>query len=61
MREHVYVSTACLHEEHGRCRRTCKFCAAPCQCECHADNRNGPLAYDDKGGRSRPKSDTRAP
>ena len=34
--EHVYISTACLHEEHGRCRRTCKFCAALCQCECHA-------------------------
>jgi hypothetical protein len=34
--EHRYLSTACLHGLHDRCRRTCKFCNAPCQCTCHA-------------------------
>jgi hypothetical protein len=33
--EHIYLSTACLHELHGRCRRTCKFCDTPCWCDCH--------------------------
>lgn len=38
---HDYVSTACLHEGedpalHGSCRKTCKFCDAPCQCPRHA-------------------------
>lgn len=45
--EHRYLSTACLHNEHGYCQADtglsgtktpaqCKFCAAPCQCACHA-------------------------
>lgn len=29
---HHYVSTACLHKLHTRCRDVCKFCAAPCEC-----------------------------
>jgi hypothetical protein len=29
---HAYVSTACFHEEHGACRKTCKYCNAPCSC-----------------------------
>lgn len=33
--EHEYVSTACQHDLHGRCRKTCKFCAASCRCPCH--------------------------
>lgn len=48
---HVYLSTSCLHGEHGYCRSatgsndstqwaktpaSCKFCGAPCICECHA-------------------------
>lgn len=36
-RRHVYVSTACQHELHATCRLTCKFCAAPCRCDCHED------------------------
>lgn len=37
---HAYVSTACLHEAddpdmHDSCRKTCKFCDAPCQCPGH--------------------------
>lgn len=32
---HAYLSTACLHGLHGRCRRTCKFCEQPCLCLCH--------------------------
>jgi hypothetical protein len=36
---HDYLSTACSHGLHDRCRRTCKFCRAPCRCGCHADSR----------------------
>lgn len=43
---HVYLSTGCLHSEHGYCQShtglsgaktpaVCKFCKAPCQCPCH--------------------------
>jgi hypothetical protein len=32
---HDYLSTACFHGLHGRCRRNCKFCDAPCNCACH--------------------------
>jgi hypothetical protein len=32
---HDYVSTACQHGQHERCRKTCKFCQTPCCCtEC---------------------------
>jgi uncharacterized protein YuzE len=33
---HEYLSTACWHEVHDECRRTCKFCDKPCACDCHA-------------------------
>ncbi|WP_372344664.1 hypothetical protein [Streptomyces sp. KL116D] len=44
---HIYLSTSCLHGEHGYCAggtgqagaktpAQCKFCAAPCICPCHA-------------------------
>lgn len=44
---HVYLSTGCLHNNHGHCvndhtvsgipkkPHTCKFCAAECLCPCH--------------------------
>lgn len=35
---HDYLSTACLHEQHDQCRRSCKFCPAECSCDCaHPD------------------------
>lgn len=34
--EHDYLSTACHHGLHDRCRQSCKFCGTKCQCECHA-------------------------
>ena len=34
-REHEYLSTACMHEMHDRCRMTCKWCTAGCRCTCH--------------------------
>jgi hypothetical protein len=34
---HDYLSTACLHERHGQCRHSCKFCGVQCRCECHHD------------------------
>jgi hypothetical protein len=34
-RGHSYVSTACHHDLHEQCRRTCKFCSTPCLCSCH--------------------------
>lgn len=44
--EHRYLSTSCLHDHHDYCNNThgavgpkkpaeCKFCAAPCRCQCH--------------------------
>ena len=30
-----YWSTACIHDRHDECRRTCKFCDQPCRCSCH--------------------------
>lgn len=33
---HFYLSTACKHTLHDRCRKTCKYCEAPCDCWCHA-------------------------
>jgi hypothetical protein len=38
--EHHYLSTACHHELHESCRRTCKFCEAECLCTCH-QNKGG--------------------
>ncbi len=35
---HIYLSTACQHDEHGLCRRTCKYCSAKCRCDCHQKN-----------------------
>jgi len=35
--EHLtYLSTACVHKLHARCRQACKFCGKPCACSCHA-------------------------
>lgn len=31
---HAYLSTACLHGLHARCRLTCKFCGVMCSCGC---------------------------
>jgi hypothetical protein len=37
---HRYLSTACRHQLHDRCREVCKFCDAPCICSHHqADER----------------------
>jgi hypothetical protein len=49
---HDYLSTACYHEDltggdpglHAACRRTCKFCDAPCACPRHASAGQPPLA-----------------
>lgn len=43
---HHYLSTGCLHGDHGYCQggagkigakrpAECKFCGAPCVCPCH--------------------------
>ncbi len=45
---HEYLSTGCLHGEHGYCKgetgavgakrpAECKFCGARCICDCHAE------------------------
>jgi hypothetical protein len=34
---HQYVSTACMHSRHDRCRERCKFCGMHCRCACHID------------------------
>jgi Family of unknown function (DUF5662) len=35
-----YVSTACMHEHHDRCRRRCKWCDSACRCACHIERQN---------------------
>lgn len=32
---HDYLSTACFHGLHDRCRKSCKFCGTNCKCYCH--------------------------
>lgn len=32
---HDYLSTACFHGLHERCRKECKFCGQWCKCKCH--------------------------
>lgn len=32
---HDYLSTACHHGLHDRCRKVCKFCPTACRCVCH--------------------------
>jgi hypothetical protein len=44
VRKHVYLSTACHHEEHDRCRKQCKFCQSKCNCRCHLTIDNKPTA-----------------
>lgn len=40
---HDYVSTACQHDLHARCRRVCKFCDVACRCDCgHPDTADQP-------------------
>lgn len=34
---HTYLSTSCAHGLNSRCRRTCKYCAAPCVWPGHTD------------------------
>lgn len=44
--DHAYLSTACQHVLHGACRFFCKYCPAPCECDCH-DGTDGPYpGYD---------------
>jgi hypothetical protein len=35
MSKHFYLSTACLHDLHDKCRKACKYCGSGCQCSCH--------------------------
>jgi hypothetical protein len=39
---HAYTSTACWHQLHLECRKTCKWCIAPCLCPCHASHPGDP-------------------
>lgn len=32
---HDYLSTACKHALHDKCRVNCKYCEAVCRCGCH--------------------------
>lgn len=62
--EHVYLSTACLHGEHGYCQHhtglsgaktpgVCRFCAAPCVCECHAATQTATVTAHPRAASSR--------
>lgn len=43
---HHYVSTACAHGQHRKCRALCKYCDTPCACtECtHEDLEDRPIS-----------------
>jgi hypothetical protein len=47
---HNYISTACHHDQHDACRKTCKFCAAKCCCQCHQAETPAPEGQKDKAG-----------
>jgi hypothetical protein len=32
---HNYISTACYHDLHAKCRLDCKWCEEKCDCYCH--------------------------
>jgi hypothetical protein len=38
--DHDYLSTACYHGFHERCRLMCKFCNTLCHCNCHQELQN---------------------
>lgn len=38
--EHHYISTACRHNLHDRCRKRCKFCGEPCLCKHHQEEQH---------------------
>jgi len=42
-KNHDYLSTACYHELHERCRLVCKFCETPCACICHQEGGEHPF------------------
>ena len=42
-KRHAYTSTACVHQMHGKCRVTCKFCQAGCRCVCHNQMESSPV------------------
>lgn len=61
--QHRYLSTACLHGDHGYCAAKvgaqgekrpaqCKFCEARCLCSCHR-NGAGPPPGDGDGPETR--------
>ncbi len=37
---HKYISTACHHILHTKCRIICKFCESKCSCLCHNREEN---------------------
>lgn len=45
---HEYTSTACLHDQCGSCRNTCKFCDAPCRHPCHPASGETPVPWVDQ-------------
>lgn len=45
---HAYVSTACQHDQHGVCRKACKFCGTRCLCPCHHTHLDEPFGERDR-------------
>jgi len=38
MRRHVYISIACVHDQHMQCVKQCRYCDSLCECDCHDDD-----------------------
>jgi len=64
--QHRYLSTGCLHGEHAYCQRPtspfgmkvpaqCKFCAAPCICDCHGQKFEEGRTYREGGATDTPR------
>ena len=47
IKAHDYISTACHHGLHVRCRQCCKFCDMPCGCRCHKEEENRGIPVDE--------------
>ena len=48
---HDYLSTACFHGLHERCRQQCKFCDVKCNCLCHTHFESAPNSASCLGNR----------
>lgn len=59
--EHIYVSTACLHDLHELCRLVCKHCGVPCWCDHHYTDSKGTPVTEPLDNPAAPDADSDEP